>query len=158
MRLGILSDSHDHLKNLQEALELLRGRGAEFLLHAGDIVSPFAAKVLVRCGLPVLAVFGNNDGERKGLAKLLDIAPGPRRLELGGRCIILAHDPADVSEELASGADAVVVGHTHEALVEPGNPLRLNPGETGGWLFGRATCALLDLERLEAEICTLGGP
>jgi len=158
MKLGILSDSHDHLNNLRRALSLLQERGAEAILHAGDIVSPFAAKVLREFPGGVFAVFGNNDGERKGLAKLLDVSEGPRELELAGRRIVLVHEIERVPEELAQGADALIFGHTHEPTIEPGRPLRLNPGEVGGWLKGRATCALLDLEGMEAELCELGRP
>ena len=58
-------------------------------------------------------------------------------------------------------ADVVITGHTHEAITPGGDgqrPLFVNPGECGGWLDGKATCVVLDLESLEAELCEIGGP
>jgi len=46
----------------------------------------------------------------------------------------------------------LIYGHTHEVDLREGPPLILNPGECGGWLSGRATCAIVDLERLQTEI------
>ncbi len=153
-----MADSHDHVRLVRAALEIFRERGAEVVLHAGDVVAPFAAKLLAGFEKPVHAVFGNNDGERAGLGRILDIAEGPRTFELGGRAIVVAHDLAEVSESELAAADVVVTGHTHAPSIEQGRPLRINPGETGGWLTGRATCAILDTESLEAELCELGAP
>jgi len=162
MIVGLMADSHDHLRLTRSALDVFRERGAGAALHAGDVVAPFAAKVLAELDAPVHAVFGNNDGERAGLAKVLDIAPGPRVFELGGRRIIVAHDLSEIPEDEAAQADVVVTGHTHAPLIkqvgEPGKPLIINPGETGGWLTGRATCVVLDTDTMEAEICELGAP
>ncbi len=149
MTVGVLADSHDNVPALEEALERLKAGGAEAVVHAGDIIAPFSAKVLAGCGLPVRAVYGNNDGEKAGLAKILDVEEPPRVVELGGRQILLAHDIDRVPEAEKARADVVVVGHTHEAYFTP--PV-LNPGECGGWLTGKKTFALLDLDSLDARI------
>ena len=158
MIVGVMADSHDHLRLVRKALDVFRERGAEVVLHAGDVVAPFAAKVLAAFDRPVHAVFGNNDGERAGLGAVLDIAPGPRTFELGGVRIVVAHDVGDIGEGDMAAADVVVTGHTHSPVIEPGKPLRINPGETGGWLGGRATCVVLDTDSMEAKLCELGEP
>ena len=161
MIVGVMADSHDHLRLVRKALEVFGVRGAEVVIHAGDVVAPFAARLLAGFDRPVMAVFGNNDGERAGLATAMDISPGPRAIELGGRRIVVAHDLPEMPEGDVAAADVVVTGHTHAPLIERGEggrPLMLNPGETGGWLTGRATCAVLDTDSLEAELCELGGP
>ena len=152
MILGVIADSHDNLPALKAALEALRSGGAERVVHAGDVIAPFAAKVLAGCGLPVSAVYGNNDGEKAGLARLLDIAEGPRLLTFGGRKLLLAHDVAGIPEREKAGADILVVGHSHEAYFMPGAPPVLNPGECGGWVTGKKTFAFLDLDSLEARV------
>ena len=38
-----------------------------------------------------------------------------------------------------------------------GQTLILNPGEACGWLFGKPTAALLDLDTLKVEFLTLSG-
>ncbi len=153
MLVGVMADSHDYLPKLKAGLELFRQRGVRHILHAGDYVAPFAVKLLVGCGLPFTGVFGNNDGERTGIGRLTrDIHPEPHTLELAGRRIVLVHDLSKLSPADRAGADVVVFGHTHQALVEKGPPLLLNPGECCGWVTGRCTVALLDLATLEATI------
>jgi len=153
MLVGVLADSHDNLPKLRAAVELLRDRGAEHVIHAGDLVAPFAVKVLVGCGIPLTAVFGNNDGEKEGIRKLSkDVHDAPHTFELDGRRIVLAHDLSKVPDKARADADVVVFGHTHRVTVEEGPPLLLNPGECCGWVEGRATVALLDLDGLEVSI------
>jgi len=157
MRVGIVSDSHDHLDRLGQALSLLAREGAEALIHPGDFVAPFAMKRLLTFAGPIYATFGNNDGEREGLRKLLPtLQDGPLFVELGSRTILVHHfidwcDPSDVER-----ADIVVTGHTHEVTNRTvGGKLFLNPGECCGWVTGRSTVALLDTELPLAEVFEL---
>jgi putative phosphoesterase len=69
MKVGIMSDSHDHLINIRKAVETFKEAGVGFVLHAGDFVAPFVANELQKLNCPLLGVFGNNDGERIGLAE-----------------------------------------------------------------------------------------
>ena len=58
-----------------------------------------------------------------------------------------------ISESLMEdGADMVICGHTHAPTVEGERPLVLNPGEVGGWVTGRSTVALLELDTLAVSI------
>ena len=45
MKIGLISDTHDNLPLIRRAFGFLGG--LEILLHAGDIVAPFAAKGIV---------------------------------------------------------------------------------------------------------------
>ena len=152
MKIAVMADTHDNLPNIRRALDIAIEKGAGAVLHAGDVISPFAAKLLAASGLQVRAVFGNNDGERTGLGTILDITEEPRTVELEGRKILLCHDPSKVSPEDKQGSDVFVFGHTHEFQQNMHNgSLELNPGEAGGWLYGRASFAILDLETMEVE-------
>ncbi|MGQ9700443.1 MAG: metallophosphoesterase [Candidatus Bipolaricaulaceae bacterium] len=160
MLIGIISDTHDHLVNLRQALKLLKAKGAELVLHAGDFVSPFVAEPFRETGLRVIGVFGNNDGDKLFLqerfSQVGELHFGPKELELGGRKILLMHEPKALEALVASGRyDLVVYGHTHRPEIRPGETLVVNPGELGGWLTGRGTLALVDLKRLQAEILEL---
>jgi len=152
MKIGIIADTHDNIPKIKKALALFKMRGCEAIVHAGDVIAPFAAKALKALKLPIYAVYGNNDGERKGLSDLLDITDGPRLVKLGDRTILLAHSDAEVTPENAKGADLVVVGHTHVASVKRDQkPMVLNPGEAGGWLYGKASVAVVDTARMSIE-------
>ncbi len=157
MVIGVIADTHDNLPMMQRAVTLLRARGVDVLLHAGDYVAPFALELLMSAGMPLIGIFGNNDGEREGLRKIsADIFQGPYRFELGGRTVIMAHEPEALAEAVSPDDDLAICGHTHQPEVSVGPPLTVNPGEVGGWLYGHATGAIVDLRELTAEVVEFG--
>ena len=159
-KIGVISDSHDHVPNLKRAVELFCAEDVELVVHAGDFISPFTVPPLVALKCPVIAVLGNNDGEKVGLhARFAAIGtklePKMATAVAGGVRIAVVHEPEPVDALAASGMyDLVVYGHTHAIDVLEGECLVLNPGEAGGWTTGRATVALVTGEAgaLRAEI------
>ncbi|HHT9120540.1 MAG TPA: metallophosphoesterase [Candidatus Hypogeohydataceae bacterium YC41] len=153
MKVGVLADSHDNLNTIKKALERFIKEGVECILHAGDYVAPFAMKELLKPGIRLVGVFGNNDGEKPGLRELCkEVHEPPYLFELAGRNILLTHYREKVREKLIKQADVFIYGHTHEFEIKEGKPLYINPGECGGWLFGRPSAAILNLESLEAHV------
>lgn len=155
MLIGVFSDTHDNLVAIDRALVAFEQAGVEAVVHAGDFVAPFALKMILRrLDVPIYAVFGNNDGERTGLRRLLpELSDGPLRFVLGGRTIVLAHDPEALADEDTAGADIVITGHLHDsprAETRDGT-LYVDPGECCGWLTGKGRICLLDTEALGAE-------
>ena len=157
MLLAVVADSHDNLPMIDRAVKVIRERGAGALIHAGDIIAPFAAKAWAEFDGPILGVFGNNDGERAGLRKVLaELEDSPRLFEIGGRKVLVSHREEDLTEELGEQADLIVVAHTHRSQSGlRGRAALLNPGEVGGWLTNRSTIALVELDNLEAELVEL---
>ena len=159
--IGVMSDSHDNLPMIRRAVEVFNDAGCDLVLHAGDIVAPFAAKELATLNCRVRAVFGNVDGEKTGLRLALqafgDIQEAPFVFSHAGREILLCHIDLPVRKYLASGAyDIIIFGHTHKAEIrKQGKTLAVNPGETGGWLTGKSTVAQVDPETLTVEIISL---
>lgn len=158
MLIGVLSDTHDRLTTLDRALEVFRQRGISTLIHAGDMVAPFAADRLRKWPGAVHVVYGNNDGDRQRLAEFLpQIQDGPLWVEAGGRRILVHHfigwcDAADVKR-----ADVIITGHTHEIVNQQRDgKLFLNPGECCGWITGRSTAAVLETDARTAEIIEVG--
>ncbi len=82
--IGIMADSHDNLTAVRLAVRLFNDAKCDLVIHAGDFVAPFAALELHNLSCPVKAVFGNCDGEKKGLTAAFEgmgeIARGPARL------------------------------------------------------------------------------
>ena len=154
MLIGILSDTHDHLDRIHQGIERLRSEGVELLIHAGDIVSPFAAKALRAWEGPLHVVYGNNDGERNGLQSVLpQICDGPLLVECDGRRISVDHYPPSERHRPLTPADVIVFGHTHQFVNEMRNGiLHVNPGESCGWVTGKSTVATLSTDNLACEI------
>jgi uncharacterized protein len=157
---GVMADSHDNRSAIQKAVETFNSRGVGLVVHAGDFISPFTILDFQKLQCSMEMVFGNNDGERIGLAAAFrekaTLAVGPRQFSFGGRRFLLMHESGCLETAAASPAvDIIIYGHTHDIDVRPGPPLVINPGETGGWLRGRATVAILNLETLQVETVDL---
>jgi len=156
-----MSDSHDNVDAIKKAVSFFNEAQCELVLHAGDIIAPFAARELGHLSCPVKAVFGNCDGEKAGLKKVFvslgAIEKEPFIFTYAGRAVLLTHTHFANEKHKRSGKYAVIVyGHTHKPDIRKSNDiLVLNPGETGGWLTGKKTVALLDPVSLEAEIVIL---
>ncbi len=159
--IGVLSDTHDNLTRVREAVRLFNDAGCDLVIHAGDFVAPFTVDELRNLKAPVRAVYGNCDGEKAGLERafqgLGEIRPEPFAFLHGGLRLVVAHRDSLVDRLVrAKTSDVVIFGHTHRALVETRDGiLVVNPGEAGGWLRGKATVALLDPAALKADIVTL---
>ena len=156
MEIGIISDTHDRMPIIEKAVEFFEDYSIAHLFHAGDFISPFAVRALLRFRGRIYTVFGNNDGEREGLRKLLpDIAETVLETELEGKKILLAHREETIKKKTLARYDAAIFGHTHKAKIIEGSPLIINPGEACGWLYGSCTAAVLDLSRMRARIINL---
>jgi putative phosphoesterase len=163
MKIGIFSDTHDHLTNIAKAVEIFRERKVEALIHAGDFCSPFVFNVIekIKPVCPKMyAVFGNNDGDKLLLTQkagsfciIKDIL---HEVELGGRKIAVMHYPELAERFYREGSfDLVIYGHNHRHLVQGKDRLLLNPGACSGYLADKATIAVLGLGAMEAEIIPL---
>lgn len=161
MLVGIISDTHDNVPNIEKAVRLFISREVDLLIHAGDYCSPFTIPHFE--GLPLRGVFGNNDGDKYLLMKKFDAIDASLEgdffeMEAGSCRIAVYHGTHQAITDalIASGTYEVVVsGHTHEAYSrEVGKTLAVNPGTAHG--FGeKATVALLETESMEVEFIEL---
>ncbi len=158
---GIMSDSHDNVVKIRRAVGLFRNAGCDLVIHAGDIGAPFALRELQAASVPVKAVFGNCDGERLGLERAIqgwgEVREAPLIFPHAGLRFVLTHLDGSVEGLLASTpCDVLIFGHTHRSLIQNKmGVILINPGETGGWLYGKSTAALFDPEKLTADIVPL---
>ena len=143
MRIAILSDSHDHVWNLQAALAALPGQ-ADVLVHCGDLCAPFIVPMLAAFPGPVHAVFGNNDADRYRLqanaarTDRVTLHGEFATLDLGGKAYAVQHFDA-MARPLAESCryDVVCYGHDHRRHVERvGEVWLVNPGAIMGWVPG----------------------
>ncbi|MBN1783034.1 metallophosphoesterase [bacterium] len=158
MKIGILSDSHDNLPALVKAVSVFNDAGVSHVLHAGDLVAPFTAKPLKKLNMGFTAVFGNNDGEILGLYHVFkdQIFRAPHVVHLNHKKILLLHEGDNLEALAISGKfDAIIYGHTHEVDIRKDPTLVINPGECGGWLSGRRTVAIWDMEKGQVNTVVL---
>jgi putative phosphoesterase len=154
MQVAVLSDSHDNIWKLDQAMPHLAA--ADAVIHCGDLIAPFIIKRLA-AGIkkPVHIVWGNNDGDKRLLSQFaqeagnITIHGDYAQLELGGRSFAVTHYP-EIAQALARSGqfDVVCYGHDHTAHEgHIGDTLLLNPGEVMG-MNGRSSLAVIDTETL----------
>jgi putative phosphoesterase len=142
MKIAVMSDSHDHLENIERVVALAAEMGAEMLLHCGDICSPFVMDRLAPFPGQVHVVFGNNDGDHLTIGKIAGRFPNitvhhhTGVIETDKGLVAFTHYPEHGKGLAATGNYAAVFsGHTHVRMSEvvKGTP-HVNPGETMGLL------------------------
>lgn len=151
MRIGILSDSHNHLERTRAAVRILVEAGAETLIHCGDLATP---EIVAACAVrPFYFVFGNHDGDSTPHLEAAALAAGATCLgwggvvELAGKRIGVVHGhlATDRKRVEAERPDYLLSGHTHTPLDGMDGPIRrINPGAL--FRAREFSVAVLDLE------------
>ena len=149
MKAGIIADTHDNLAAVNKAVAVFQDAGVSLVLHAGDVVAPFVAPPFMEMDCGFTGVFGNNDGEILGLNSAFSgrLFRPPHVVAAAGKNILLLHEP-DVLEPLRQSGrfDAIIYGHTHKPDIRKGPTHIINPGECCGWVEGKRTVAVWDIE------------
>ena len=158
MRIGVVSDTHNHLGNVVRIVSLFNEARVERVVHTGDITQAKTLDAFAALDAPLVAVYGNNDQERDSLEAAaarhrIQLVDPPLELEWAGRRILVIHDPGALDGALAEHHDVVLHGHNHRHVNERrGRSLIFNPGECAGHLPGANAVGLVDLVRLETEL------
>jgi len=150
MRIGIVSDTHDRLEAIAEAVRLLIEQRVELILHCGDIES--VETVSAFAPIPTHFVFGNWDKDKPKLAAAIRAAGGISHdsfgaIELGGKRLawVHSHERHQLYQlEHADYFDYVFYGHTHvREQHRTGRTLVANPGAL--FRANPKTCVVLDV-------------
>lgn len=146
MKVGILSDSHFKSDYTKEVIEHLKQKGAQYLLHAGDLCLEENLKHLEDSGLKYVSVFGNNDMSLISVSSKYNIKQEPYPFKIEDTTFKLMHLPY----YLNSDCDVVIFGHTHifESDYKNGT-LFLNPGEVCAREKPLIECVLLEINKNE---------
>lgn len=168
MKICIVSDSHDRADALARAVHEGKARGAEAVIHCGDLIGAQTIKPALAAGLPVHAIHGNNVGDptamanqsRKSAGQLQYHGPDAK-LELGGRSIFVVHyDDYGYAFACTGEYDLVCCGHSHRAEAREVTSVKgtktwlVNPGTVAG-LSAPATWVLGDLAAMRFEIFSI---
>ena len=168
MKLGVISDTHDHKDNILKAVSIMNERNVDALIHCGDYGAPFVKRWFDGLNDNIkenfLGVFGNNDGERvflvKNLGQICDIVGMEINKDFDGKKVYAAHMPTQKTIDAIAKSgqyDIILTGHTHNVVNKKydNGVLVVNPGEACGYLTGKSTFAIIDTDILEAEIIEL---
>ncbi len=146
MKIGIISDSHDDVTNVNRAIDIFIEKKIRSVIHAGDIISPPIIKEFKRLtddGVNFFGIYGNNDGEKKGLEAAFNFVRGnllgdDGKFEIDGLkfCVYHGQDLRKKEKFIRSQKfDVFIYGHSHtkHSEISHGNKrdtIILNPGSS----------------------------
>mgnify|MGYP002780417998 CR=1 FL=1 len=150
MRIGVVSDTHDRIEAVAEAVRLLTDLRVELILHCGDIETPDTIELFR--GMPTHFVFGNWDKDRAKLTAAIKSIGGTAHesfgaLELAGKRVAWVHSHERhmlYQLEHCDSFDYLFYGHTHvREQHRTGRTLVANPGAL--FRANPKTCIVLDV-------------
>lgn len=174
MKIGIISDTHNHLRLLDKVMKYLNKEKIDLLIHCGDFEMPFTMRVMAQAKFPIKAVLGNGDPDiQKFLFQLqnleilkniqIDIQPEMQDFIIDGKRIAVFHgDDENLNNEILESQlyDVFCLGHSHVAKIQrKGKTLVINPGSFVGFFaeigVEKRTIVIYDTVSNEAEIIDL---
>ena len=154
MKIGILSDTHNHVENLQKALAIFQERKIQILLHCGDVNTPDTAAKLT--GFQLHYVYGNTDYAQMHIGSVIrDLHPKNSAGlvftgEIAGVMLGATHGHlfTELEKLIVDGRFRYVFhGHTHQRRDEMVGETRvINPGALGGTQYETRSICILDLQ------------
>jgi uncharacterized protein len=121
LKIGIISDTHDDVENVQSAIEIFNTEKVTHVIHAGDYIFPGIVLEFKKLEAKLIGVLGNNDGERVHLLKnFLSIGAELKgelgEVELDGVLFGIYHGTDEqLKRKLVDSGkyDVIITGHTH---------------------------------------------
>ena len=159
MQIGVVSDTHNNLKNIKTIISIFNKENVDLVIHTGDIANVKALQEFSNLDSKLIGVYGNNDRSEKGLQEVatkffFHFQNPPLFIHQAGRKIGIFHEPELINESLKqeSHIDLILHGHTHRYKKETiNNILYFNPGESAGLLKGRNAIGIVNLKNLETR-------
>lgn len=164
MKIGIMSDTHDHSEGLLKAIEKFNELNVDIVFHCGDWIAPSMLKHCKGLNCEIISVFGNNDGDPLGLignsGDKITFENHCVEREIDGKKIAMYHGTSKallLSLLHCEKYDVVFSGHTHVGLVKKVNDtLHINPGSPSFPRAHTSSVAIYDTQTNEAELIPLG--
>jgi uncharacterized protein len=149
MKIGILSDTHSKVGRAKKVIDHLIEKGAEYLIHAGDICEVDVLDYLVEKKITYLAVYGNNDAHMVQHHRTFNLVQEPHLFKIKDVKFKLMHLPYYMSPD----TDVVIFGHTHMFETDFKNgTLFINPGEACARNKPLSECAMLSVTQSDFKV------
>ena len=159
MLIGVVSDTHNNLKNIDKIISLFNEEKVNLVIHTGDIASAKALEKFSTLESKLVGVYGNNDRSELGIQKVVEkhdftFQEPPKLLSINKTEIAIFHEPEIINNFIMENKNTRIVlhGHTHRYRNEIKNGiLYFNPGESAGMQKGKNAIGIVNLETLEAK-------
>lgn len=160
MQVGVVSDTHNNIKNISLLIRLFNERKVDFVIHTGDITNAKTLEKFSELNCDLYGVFGNNDRNEIGLEEIINkngfkFHNPPFVIDKGNKIIAIFHEPEFIENFLSNNnqIDIVFHGHTHRYRNEfIDDVLLFNPGESAGMQEGKNAIGIVNLIDLSTEI------
>ncbi|HEX9664247.1 MAG TPA: YfcE family phosphodiesterase [Patescibacteria group bacterium] len=158
MKFAIISDTHDNLVTLHQALDWIKKNKIKLIIHCGDVTTrETLLEIVNNFDGSVQVVAGNADqnfwrrdnfSQYKNLKLYKDVG----ELEIDNLKIAFCHFPDKVKDLARKDFNLVFYGHTHRPWQEKINNTEvINPGNLAG-LFYKASFAVFDTTTKKVEL------
>jgi len=159
MLVGVVSDTHNNIKNVENIINIFNKEEVNLVIHTGDISKAETLRLFSRLDCPMVGVFGNNDRFEKGLKEVcyeynFNFQDPPLSLTLEDKKIAIFHEPELIDGYIKEHIDVqlIIHGHTHRYREESLNDIIFfNPGESAGSLEGKNALGIINLDNLEIK-------
>tara|TARA_B100000989_G_C19531444_1_gene470212 strand:- start:6356 stop:6847 length:492 start_codon:yes stop_codon:yes gene_type:complete len=159
MLIGVISDTHNNIKNIDKIISLFNNEKVDLVIHTGDITNAETLKKFSLLNCPLTGVFGNNDRSEVGLHEVCEeynfkFQEPPLSLVLDEKRVVVFHEPDLIDEYVKDNGelDIILHGHTHRYREETiKDTIYFNPGESAGFLEGKSALGLINTKNLTVE-------
>ena len=159
MLVGVVSDTHNNLKNIEQIIYLFNKEEITLVVHTGDIANSKSLEKFSALNANLIGVYGNNDRNELGLNDIaiqnnFQFQEPPSLVTLCEKNIAIFHEPDKITNFLLENKDVDIVihGHTHRYRHEIVNDVLLfNPGESAGMQKGKNAIGIINLKNLETK-------
>ena len=114
MRIGVVSDTHNNLRNIEEIIKLFNEEKVSLVIHTGDIANANALSKFSELNCKLVGVYGNNDRGELGIEEIaiknnFQFQEPPRIINLHQREIAIFHEPEPIEKYLREYKNTNVV-------------------------------------------------
>ena len=157
MLVGVVSDTHNNIKNIKKIICLFNEEQVDLVIHTGDISKSETLRIFSELDAPLVGVFGNNDRIEEGLKEVCEeynfkFQEPPLSLTLENKKIAVFHEPDLIKDYIKEhkNIDLILHGHTHRYKEETiDKTIYFNPGESAGSMEGKSALGIVNLNNLE---------
>ena len=159
MLVGVVSDTHNNIKNIKKIIYLFNEEQVDLVIHTGDISKASTLEIFSNLNSPLVGVFGNNDRIEEGLKEVCEVydfnfQEPPLSLTLENKKVAVFHEPELIDDYIKDhkDTDLILHGHTHRYKEETvGDIIYFNPGESAGSMEGKSAIGLINMCNLKIK-------